>query len=92
MQFKSLWFTLGVIQVLRNTVGVEGVSFPGKSVMKVYDSRFNVISVTRGWVGFKFLGKKHYVTRKVDPESARVPLAQINRCTVKQGDRSWPSG
>ena len=24
--------------------------------------RFNVISVTRGWVGVKFPGKKHYVT------------------------------
>ena len=38
-----------------------GVSFPGK---KRYEGvRFNVISVTRGWVGgVKFPGKKHYVT------------------------------
>ena len=43
-------------------------------------------------MGFKFPGKKHYVTRKVDPESAQVLLAQINRCTVKQWERSWPSG
>ena len=24
--------------------------------------RFNIISVTRGWVGFEFTGKKSYVT------------------------------
>ena len=37
-----------------------GVSFPEK---KCYEGvRFNDISVTRGWVGVKFLGKKHYVT------------------------------
>ena len=39
-------------------VTVRGVSFPGKSVSKV----FNVITVTRGWVGVPFPGKKHYVT------------------------------
>ena len=33
-----------------------GVSFPGK---KRYEGvQFNVISVTRGWVGVKFPGKK----------------------------------
>ena len=37
-----------------------GVSFPRK---KRYEGvRFNVISVTRGWVGVKFPGKKRYVT------------------------------
>ena len=37
-----------------------GVSFPGK---KRYEGvRFNVTSVTRGWVGVKFPGKKRYVT------------------------------
>ena len=37
-----------------------GVSFPGK---KRYEgARFNVISVTRGWVGVKYPGKKHCVT------------------------------
>ena len=36
------------------------VSFPGK---KRYEGvRSNVISVTREWVGVKFLGKKRYVT------------------------------
>ena len=36
------------------------VSFPGK---KRYEGvRFNVTSVTRGWVGVKFLGKQRYVT------------------------------
>ena len=40
--------------------GGGGVSFPGK---KRYEGvRFNVISVTRGWVGVKFPGKKRYVT------------------------------
>ena len=45
--------------MLRNAVGV-GVSFPGK---KRYGGvRFNVISVSRGWVGVKFYGgKKRYV-------------------------------
>ena len=50
----------GAIQVLRNAIGGGGVSFPGK---KRYEGvRFNVISVTRGWVGVKFPGKKCYIT------------------------------
>ena len=41
--------TYGAIQVLRNADGVGGVKFSGK---KRYEGvRFNVISVTRGWVG-----------------------------------------
>ena len=37
-----------------------GVSFPEK---KRYEGvRFNVISVTRGWMGVKFPGRKRYVT------------------------------
>ena len=37
-----------------------GVKFSGK---KHYEGvRFNVISVTRGWVGVQFPGKKRYVT------------------------------
>ena len=44
--------------MLRNAVG--GVRFPGN---KRYEGvRFNVITITRGWVGIKFPGKKHYVT------------------------------
>ena len=36
------------------------VIFSGK---KRYEGvRFNVITVTRGWVGVKFPGKKHYIT------------------------------
>ena len=48
------------IQVLRNADGVMGgVTFSGK---KHYEGvRFNVISVTRGWVGSNFLKKKRYV-------------------------------
>ena len=49
---------LGAIQVLRNAV--RGVSFPRKK--RYEDVRFNVISITRGWVGVKFPGKKRYVT------------------------------
>ena len=44
--------------MLRNAV--EGVCIPGK---KCYEGvRFSVVSVTRGWVGVKFPGKKRYVT------------------------------
>ena len=48
--------------MLRNAVGVGvgACQFPGK---KRYEGvRFNVIIVTRGCVGVKFLGKKRYVT------------------------------
>ena len=49
---------IGAIQVLRNADG--GVRFSGK---KRYEGvRFNVISVTRGWVGVQFPEKKRYVT------------------------------
>ena len=46
----------GAIQVLRNADGGRGcVQFSGK---KRYEGvRFNVISVTRGWVGVQFSGK-----------------------------------
>ena len=37
-----------------------GVSFPGKK--RHEGARFNVISVTRRWMGVKFPGKKRYVT------------------------------
>ena len=42
----------GAIQVLRNADGGGGVSFSGKKSYK--GVRFNVISVTRGWVGVQF--------------------------------------
>ena len=53
---------IGAIQVLRNADGGGGggVIFSGK---KRYEGvMFNVISVTRGWVGVQFPGKKRYVT------------------------------
>ena len=41
-------------------MGVGGVRFSGK---KRYEGvMFNVISVTRGWVGVQFPGKQRYVT------------------------------
>ena len=49
---------LGAIQVLHNTDGGGGggvSNFPGKRYEGV---RFNVISVTRGWVGVQIPGKK----------------------------------
>ena len=51
----------GAIQVLRNAVGGGGVIFPAGK--KIYEGVwFNVISVTRGWVGVKFPGKKRCIT------------------------------
>ena len=49
----SKYFGPGAIQVLRNADGGgRGVTFSGK---KRYEGvRFNVISVTRGWVGVQF--------------------------------------
>ena len=68
-------YALGAIQVLRNPVGDGwvGVSFPWVggcqlSRKKRHEGvRFNVISVTGGWVGVKFLGKKRYVTLGMAP-------------------------
>ena len=47
--------------MLRNADGGGGgVNFSGE---KRYEGvRFNVISVTRGWVGVQISGKKRYVT------------------------------
>ena len=53
---------IGAIQVLRNA---DGVRFSGK---KRYEGvRFNVISVTRGWVEVQFPEKKRYVTLEWPP-------------------------
>ena len=41
--------------------GVGDVTFPGKKALR-RSVQFNVLSVTRGWMGVKFPGKKHYVT------------------------------
>ena len=45
--------------MLRNADGGGGCQLTWKKCYE--DVRFNVISVTRGWVGLKFPGKKHYV-------------------------------
>ena len=66
--------------MLRNAVGGGGVSFPGK---KRYERvRFNVISVTRGWVGVKFPGKKRYVTLE-------WPLTRLGPYCIKLGSRPF---
>ena len=41
-------------------MGVGGVIFSGKKRYK--GVRYNIISITRGWVGVQFPGKKHNVT------------------------------
>ena len=44
-------------------VGGGGVSnYPGGGGKRYEGVRFNVISITRGWVGVQFPGKKRYVT------------------------------
>ena len=55
--------SLGTIQVLRNAA--EGVKFPGKK--RSGGLWFNVISVTRGWVGVKYPEQKRYVTPEWSP-------------------------
>ena len=56
MNLRDLNVLLGAIQVLRNADGVGVVRFSGK---KRYEGvRFNVICVTRGWVGVQFSGEK----------------------------------
>ena len=59
-KFPSVRFLLGPFKCYVTQMGVGGVNFYGK---KHYEGvRFNVISVTRGWVGVHFPGKKRYVT------------------------------
>ena len=66
--------------MLRNAVGGGDISFPGK---KRYEGvRFNIISVTRGWVGVKFPGKKSYVTFEW-PLTIDFPRSPVSLpCTV----------
>ena len=45
--------------MVRNALGSGGVRFPRKK--RCEDVRFNVISITRWWVGVKFPEKKRYV-------------------------------
>ena len=53
-------YTSGAIKVLHNADGGGGVQFYEK---KRYEGVwFNVIGVTRGWVGVKIPGKMRYVT------------------------------
>ena len=46
--------------MFHNADGGGGVKFSGKKHYK--GVRFNVISVTRGWVGVQIPGKKRYAT------------------------------
>ena len=71
--------TLGAIQVLRNAYGGgEDVKCSGK---KRYGGvSFNVIIVTRGWVGVQFPGKKRYVTLE-------WPLIMYTALTINTGSQ-----
>ena len=55
LEEKTLWRYGSTLFALRGGGWVS--NFHEKSVTKV---RFNIISVTMGWVGVKFPGKKHY--------------------------------
>ena len=52
------------IQVLRKAVEGRGGGNVSNFLEKTHyeDVRFNIISVTRGWVRVKFPGKKRYIT------------------------------
>ena len=54
-QNRSMWHMKTKMQM-----GVGGCHIFWKKHYE--DVRYNVISVTRGWVGVQFPGKKHYVT------------------------------
>ena len=54
------YIPLGPFKCYVMQMAVWGVHFSRK---KRYEGvRFNVISITRGWVGVRFPGKKRYVT------------------------------
>ena len=53
-----VWVRAGPFKCYVTQLGVGGVSFHEKKRYCYKDVRFNVISVTRGWVGVKFPGKK----------------------------------
>ena len=66
----------GAIQVLSNTIGGGGGCQLSRK--KRYEGlRFNVISVTRGWVGVKITGKKRYVTLECPQRGIRTRALSI---------------
>ena len=71
-------------------MGVRGVKFSGK---KRYEGvRFNVISITRGWVGVQFPGKKRYVTLEWPLTQwgwgvSAFPKKALGRCRVTWGKK-----
>ena len=69
----TLPIMLGAIQVLHNADGGGGGGFVRFSRKKCYEGvRFNAISVTRGWMGVHFPGKKHYITFEWPLEASTV--------------------
>ena len=55
-----MFFYKGPFKCYVTQMGVGGVTFSGK---KCYEGvRYNVISITRGWVGVQFPREKRYVT------------------------------
>ena len=57
-----IFLNYGTIQVLRNALGEAVGGGSDLAEKSHYGVRFNVISITKGWVDIKFPGKKHYVT------------------------------
>ena len=78
--------TRGHSSVIYCRWGWRGVKFFGK---KRYGGvRFNVISVTRGWV--QFPGKKRYVTLEWPPNCARhIPSTLNSFCQILQFFLTW---
>ena len=74
--------------MLCNADGNGGVKFSRKKLYKCV--RFN-ISVTRGWVGVQFPGKKHYITLEwplIEVEIEALRSRRVgNRRVVCLGDR-----
>ena len=74
--------------MLRNADGGGGVKFSRK--MHYDGVKFNVISVTRGWVGSLFPGKKRYVALECPPSPLCSVKADVmekrlsgRKCTAK---------
>ena len=70
-----LWIEKGQFKCYIMQMGLGGVTFSGK---KRYEGvRFNVVSVTRGWVGVKFAGGKRYVTLEWPQTGAETELCSL---------------
>ena len=67
--------------MLRNALGSGGVRFPRKK--RCEGVRFNVISITRWWVGVKFPEKKRYVRMSPKRGGRRIYSSSSSSNTVQ---------